>query len=322
MGSLLTVRDLKVNFFTYYGVVNAVNGVSFTTEDEEILGIVGESGSGKSVTAQTIMGLIQPPGYVVGGEINYHGSNLLELSEEEWGKLRGNEITMCFQNPGNALNPVLTIGEQLIRVYRRHTKKATKKEAERRSVELLAEVNIPDAQKLLERYPHQLSGGMCQRVMIVMSLICEPNLLLLDEPTTGLDVTVQKQLLQVLRSLRQKTDASQLMITHDLGVIANICDRVVVMYGGRVMELARVDTIFGASKHPYTQALLKSIPEVGEKSELHPIPGTVPEALDLPDGCPFNPRCSSSMKVCESETPKLINVDSGHKVSCHLVGGE
>jgi len=317
MTRVLTVDELRVAFFTYYGVVRAVNGASFFIDRDETLGIVGESGSGKSVTAAAIMGLIDSPGAILGGRAVFEGLDLFELPEAQWQNIRGNKITMCFQNPMRALNPVLTVGEQIVRVYRRHME-VSKKRAWAESVEMLREVNIPDAERVMRRYPHQLSGGMCQRVMIVMALMCSPSLLILDEPTTGLDVTVQKQLLHLLRTLRDKASASQWVITHDLGVAANLCDRVVVMYAGRVMEEATVEVLFARAAHPYTSALLRSIPQVHRKEELTPIPGSVPESLNLPTGCPFHPRCDRSMPICEQDTPEPLAYTSGHRVACHL----
>jgi len=319
MTRVLTVDGLRVAFFTYYGVVRAVNGASFFIDRDETLGIVGESGSGKSVTAAAIMGLIDSPGAILGGRAVFEGVELFELPEAQWQSIRGHKITMCFQNPMRALNPVLTVGEQIIRVYHRHMG-VSKKRAWAESVEMLREVNIPDAERVMRRYPHQLSGGMCQRVMIVMALMCSPSLLILDEPTTGLDVTVQKQLLHLLKTLRDKAGASQWMITHDLGVAANLCDRVVVMYAGRVMEEATVEVLFARAAHPYTSALLTSIPQVHRKDELTPIPGSVPESLNLPSGCPFHPRCERAMPICEEDTPEPLEYAPGHRVACHLYG--
>ncbi len=316
---MLCVDDLRVAFFTYYGVVRAVNGTSFFIEQDETLGIVGESGSGKSVTAAAVMGLIEAPGGILSGRAVLEGRDLFELSEAEWQHIRGKKITMCFQNPMRALNPVLSVGEQIVRVYHRHMD-ISKKRAWDESVGMLQEVNIPDAERVMRRYPHQLSGGMCQRVMIVMALMCSPSLLILDEPTTGLDVTVQKQLLHLLRTLRERARASQWMITHDLGVAANLCDRVVVMYAGRVMEEAAVDVLFQHAVHPYTGALLRSIPQVHRKDVLTPIPGSVPESLNLPPGCPFHPRCERSMPICEQDTPEPLEYAAGHRVACHLYG--
>jgi len=319
--NVLEVRDLRVAFFTYYGVVQAVNGVSFTIAHEETLGIVGESGSGKSVTATAVMGLTQPPGAITDGAVFLHAQNLLALPEETWAQIRGNQMTMCFQNPARSLNPVLRVGYQMMRVYRRHVHSATKRKAREHAIHLLKEVNIADAERIISRYPHQLSGGMCQRVMIVMALMCDPSLLILDEPTTGLDVTVQKQLLHLLSELRTKTAASQWLITHDLGVVANLCDRVVVMYAGKVIEDASVDEIFLHPLHPYTQALLKAIPQVSTRTPLRAIPGNVPEALNLPSGCPFNPRCEYKTPVCETIPPEFTEPSNRHRVACHLYGG-
>ncbi len=318
--SVLSVENLAVSFYTYYGVARAVNGVSFEVGANETLGVVGESGSGKSVTAAAVMGLIEPPGAVTAGRVTLKGKALLSMTKEEWNRVRGSEMTMCFQNPARALNPVQRVGYQVMRVYLRHVPSATRAEAREHAIHLLREVNIPDADKVLGRYPHQLSGGMCQRVMIVMALMCGPSLLILDEPTTGLDVTVQKQLMHLLLQLRQKTQASQWLITHDLGVVANLCDRVVVMYGGKIMEGAPVDRLFSAATHPYTKALLVSIPQVSRKNLLKPIPGTVPAALSIPPGCPFNPRCSEKMEVCAVAPPGFTEIEPGHRVACYLYG--
>jgi len=321
--AVLRIEDLSVAFYTYYGVARAVNGVSFDIEADETVGVVGESGSGKSVTAAAVMGLIAPPGAVTSGRVHLNGRDLFGLSADEWNRVRGREITMCFQNPARALNPVLRIGYQITRVYLRHVAGASRAKAREHAVRLLREVRIPDAEKILSRYPHQLSGGMCQRVMIVTALMCDPALLILDEPTTGLDVTVQKQLLHLLSDLRRKTEASQWLITHDLGVVARVCSRVVVMYGGRIMEEAPVDRLFSAPAHPYTRALLVSIPQVSERNLLKPIPGAVPAALSIPPGCPFHPRCSHRMDVCAVADPEFATIGAGHRVACYLhEGGE
>ena len=317
MAPLLEVKDLEVAFYTYYGVVRAVNGLCFSVDANETLGIVGESGSGKSVSVMSIMGLIEKPGYIIGGQIYLRGRNVLSLVYEAWNQIRGSEITMCFQNPMQALNPVLRIGDQIARVHMTH-RSSTQKEAWDRSIRLLEEVNVPDAERVMRSFPHQLSGGMCQRVMTVIALVCEPYLLILDEPTTGLDVTVQNQLLMLIRRLRDEKAASHLLITHDLAVVANTCDRVIVMYAGREMEEADVQTLFEDTKHPYTQALLESIPQVYAQNPLQPIPGNVPEALHLPSGCPFHPRCAHTMEICRQEIPPLIVVAKGQKAACHL----
>ena len=320
MSHVLEVRDLHVAFYTYYGVVRAVNGVNFHIDHNETLGIVGESGSGKSVTAAAVMGLIEPPGAVTAGEAVLLERNVFSFTPDEWERVRGQKMTMCFQNPTRALNPVLRIGDQMTRIFLRHVPGASKKDATRQAIELLKEVNIADAEKVLRRYPHQLSGGMCQRVMVVMALMCDPSLLILDEPTTGLDVTVQKQLLHLLIELREKSEASQWMITHDLGVIANLCDRVVVMYAGKALETASVAKLFSEPAHPYTRALLGAIPQVDTRNPLKAIPGSVPEALNLPNGCPFHPRCDRAMEICEQVFPEDSHLENGHLVACHLYG--
>ena len=318
MPAVLSVRDLHVAFFTYFGVVRAVNGISFEIQANETLGIVGESGSGKSVTATAVMGLVEPPGAITGGFARLGDVDLFSLPEKQWAALRGERMTMCFQNPSRALNPVLRIGEQIDRVYRRHRNEASKQDAWQHAVHLLKEVNIADAERVMTRFPHQLSGGMCQRVMIVMALMCDPTLLILDEPTTGLDVTVQKQLLALLRNLRGTSDASQWLITHDLGVVANLCDRVVVMYAGQIMEEAPIDVLFSQPRHPYTCALLESIPQVNVRNQLNPIPGNVPEPLHLPSGCPFHPRCKHVMDVCRTVNPEFVVFEQGQRACCHL----
>jgi len=317
MANILDIQDLTVRFFTYYGVVCAVNGVSLSVLPEETLGIIGESGSGKSVMALSVMGLVEKPGYITHGLINLAGRDLLHMSPKELRSIRGREVTMCFQNPMRALNPLIKIGKQITRVHQAHHN-SNRNAARKQAVKLLRDVNIADAERLMDRYPHQLSGGMSQRVMVVMALICEPQLLILDEPTTGLDVTVQKQLLHILRELRLSTSTSQMMITHDLGVVANICDRVVVVYGGRVMESGPVEVLYGSPKHPYTIALLKAIPQVDAQVQLVPIPGSVPEPLNMPNGCPFHPRCSHAMPICANVIPPLVGIAPSHRVACHL----
>ena len=316
--SVLRIENLSVAFFTYYGVARAVNGISFEIGRDETVGVVGESGSGKSVTAAAVMGLIDPPGAITSGRALLDGVELFTLSKEAWDRIRGRRITMCFQNPSRALNPVLRVGNQMMRIYRRHMPNARKREARGQSIRLLQEVSIPDAERILTRYPHQLSGGMCQRVMIVMALMCDPDVLILDEPTTGLDVTVQKQLLHLLNELRSKREASQWLITHDLGVVANLCERVIVMYAGRIMEEALIDRLFGDAAHPYTKALLTSIPQIDKKNLLQPIPGVVPAALNLPPGCPFHPRCPHVMEICPIEIPPFTSAGPSHRVACHL----
>ena len=319
MDPILQVSHLKVAFYTYYGIVRAVNDLSFTVYPNETVGLVGESGSGKTVAVLSIMGLIESPCYITGGEMKFRGRDLMAFSEDEWNEVRGSALTMCFQNPMQALNPVLRIGEQISRVCCAH-RKVTKEEAWTRSVELLKSVYIADAEQVMNRYPHQLSGGMCQRVMLVIALICGPSLMILDEPTTGLDVTVQNQLLALIRQLRQEKSVSQLLITHDLAVVAQTCTRALVMYGGRVMEETDVATLFREPKHPYTKALLESVPTVNSDRVLKSIPGNVPEALELPEGCPFHPRCKYYELICSERSPDLSVVGIGHRVACHLFG--
>jgi peptide/nickel transport system ATP-binding protein len=317
MESILDVKHLQVAFYTDYGVVKAVNNVSFSVYPHETLGLVGESGSGKSVSAMSIIGLIDKPGYIINGEIIFKAKDLLTFDEAALNDIRGRELTMCFQNPMQALNPVLRIGEQIRRVAMIH-RHVTQDDARRQAIELLREVNIPDAEQIMRRYPHQLSGGMCQRVMLVIALVCDPILLILDEPTTGLDVTVQNQFLHLLLRLKEEKSVSQLLITHDLSVIAKTCNRVIVMYGGRIMEEADVDALFEEPRHPYTRALLKSIPDVRHQKTLESIPGNVCDGLNLPAGCPFHPRCDHMMDVCRVKTPELQAVGKNQRVACHL----
>lgn len=318
MEKILEIKGLRTYFYTFRGVVKAVDDVSFEANRGELLGIVGESGSGKSVTGMSILRLIDKPGKVVGGEIWFKGEDLLKASETRMEKLRGSEISMIFQNPRNSLNPVLSIGEQVSRIYSLHTG-AGKREATRKAIEMLQLVNIADPKRILSRYPHELSGGMCQRVMIVMALMCSPDVLIADEPTTGLDVTVQNQILFLMRDLREKTNAAQLIITHDIGVVAETCDRVVVMYAGQLMESADTISLFRNPSHPYTQGLLRSIPRVDRDIEMKVVPGNVPSLIDLPEGCRFHPRCERRLGICSEEVPKPISVAAGHTSACHLL---
>ena len=312
MEKILEVKGLQTSFFTDRGEVKAVDHVSFDLYKGKTVGIVGESGCGKSVTSLSIMRLIpSPPGKIIGGEILYKGENLLKLNMEQMRKIRGNEISMIFQEPMTSLNPVFTVGNQLIEAIRLH-QDLSKSGARDKAVEMLKLVGIPAPDKRIDDYPHQLSGGMRQRVMIAMALSCNPNILIADEPTTALDVTIQAQILDLLRDLQQKMGMSIMLITHDLGVVAEMADEVVVMYAGKVAERGPVNEIFASPKHPYTQGLLNSIPVLSKdptgkvkKKRLEPIPGIVPNMLDLPRGCRFQERCKHVIQACREAEPEL-----------------
>jgi peptide/nickel transport system ATP-binding protein len=319
---LLEVEDLQTHFFTRDGVVRAVDGVSFTVNAGETLAVVGESGCGKSVTSLTILRLIaSPPGRVVGGSIRFEGRDLLALPEPEMRKIRGNEISMIFQEPMTSLNPVLTIGRQIGEALVLH-RGLDQTEAAARAVEMLQLVKIPEAERRVSEYPHQLSGGMRQRVMIAMALACNPRLLIADEPTTALDVTIQAQILDLMRELKEKTGAAIVLITHDLGVVAEMAQRVVVMYAGRKVEEAAVEDLFARPRHPYTRGLLNSIPRLGAGAEaggtgrLTEIPGMVPSLREAIAGCIFAPRCTHSTERCRREYPPLERKAPGHAVAC------
>jgi oligopeptide transport system ATP-binding protein len=316
---LLEVNDLHVSFFTPVGEVKAVGGISYDLGYNEVMGIVGESGSGKSVEAYSIIGLLQSPGKVTGGEVIFEGRNVLEFSNKEMQNFRGNEISMIFQNPMTCLNPVYTVGDQLVEAVCCH-ETIGKDEAKRRALEMLTMVGINNVEQRYNQYPHELSGGMRQRVMIAMGLICHPKLLIADEPTTALDVTIQAQILELMKELQRKTQMSIVFITHNLGVVAEICDRVSVMYAGRIVEQGKVDDIFYNPHHPYTMGLLRSMPNIEETSheKLIPIDGTPVDMLNPPAGCPFGPRCEFCMNICLRENPPLIQVAEGHRASCWL----
>ncbi len=319
---LLEVRNLKTYFYTEDGLVRAVDGVNFEVYPGEVLGLVGESGCGKSVTSLSIMRLIAPPGKVTEGEILLNGVDLLKLSEEEMIKVRGNRISMIFQQPQTALNPVFQVDDQIAEVLNIH-KDFGREAGKKRAVDLLKMVGIPDAERRAEAYPHELSGGMAQRVMIAMALACVPELLIADEPTTALDVTIQAQILDLMRDLRQKMGTSVVLITHDLGVIAEMAERVAVMYAGEIVEQTDVNSLFDQPLHPYTQGLIGSIPVLGKlKDRLDVIPGSVPNLVNLPPGCRFAPRCAArekyGCKICAESRPDLIDVGSGHLVRCWL----
>lgn len=317
--SLLEVSDLRTYFYTKAGVVKAVDGVSFDIKPGETLGIVGESGSGKSITAMSIMKLIpSPPGKIVSGKVVYEGEDLLNKSEKQMRKIRGKEISMVFQDPMTSLNPVFTIGKQMIETIITH-EKFNKKQAKERAVELLEIVGIPESRERLSSYPHEFSGGMRQRVMIAMALACNPKLLIADEPTTALDVTVQAQILELLKKLQRELGMAIIMITHDLGVVAEFCDRVMVMYAGNPVEFSNNKMLYDSPKHPYTWGLLNSIPKIKkEKTRLEVIDGLPPDLRYLPPGCNFASRCQHATDVCFIKKPSLKAVETNHYVSCLL----
>jgi peptide/nickel transport system ATP-binding protein/oligopeptide transport system ATP-binding protein len=320
---ILEVQNLRVHFHTLEGTVKAVNGVSFALNKGETLGLVGESGCGKSVTALTILRLIpSPPARIASGQVMLRGENLVEALNERMRQIRGGQISMIFQEPMTSLNPVFTIGHQIAETFRIHQNLGGQAAGDA-TMDVLAKVQMPSPQKRLKEFPHQLSGGMRQRVMIAMALACNPEILIADEPTTALDVTIQAQILDLMLALREDLGTAILMITHDLGVIAETAQRVVVFYAGKVMESADVRTIFKSPFHPYTIGLLDSVPKLGRrsrqgKSRLREIPGIVPSMYELPDGCLFAPRCKWSMDICNRERPKLRTLDPGHQIRCWL----
>lgn len=313
---LLKVEALRTSFFTDAGEVKAVNGVSFTLERGKVLGIVGESGSGKSVTAYSIMQILAPTGKIVGGSIQLDGQELVGAGEEVMKHVRGNKISIIFQDPMTSLNPTYTIGKQLMEAILLHTDR-DKKQAWDRAVEMLELVNVNEPQKRMKQYPYELSGGMRQRVMIAMALACEPNILIADEPTTALDVTIQAQILELMQKLQAELGMAIIMITHDLGVVAQMCDEVIVMYAGGICEQGTADEIFYRPAHEYTKGLLRSIPTVGsEGSKLKPITGTPIDLLNMPQGCPFAPRCDAAMKICLRQMPEQMQINEDHLANC------
>jgi peptide/nickel transport system ATP-binding protein len=317
---ILQIKDLKVSFQSGKRLVPAVDGISFELRQGEILGIVGESGSGKSVTSLTAMGLIpSPPGKIENGAIVFENQDITHISEREWRKIRGNQISMIFQEPMTSLNPLFTIGNQLMEAIRLHTD-LSKAEVRARCVELLKLVGIPRAEGILKEHPHQLSGGMRQRVMIAMAMACNPKVLIADEPTTALDVTIQAQILALMKDLNKKTDTSIILITHDLGVVAEVCERVIVMYAGQIVEHGDVRTILKNPKHPYTKGLLKSVPDLrGKKDRLYSIPGSVPTPGTVINGCRFAERCEAAFGPCHENKPELYKMEKeGHEVRCFL----
>ena len=316
---LLQVRDLSTSFFTEYGKVKAVDGVSFSVQRGETLALLGESGCGKSVTALSLMRLVDPPGRILGGEVRMAGRDLLRLKPGEMRQVRGREIAMIFQEPMTSLNPVFTVGSQITEALRIH-QNVSRSEAHQRAVQMLDRVGIAAPERRVREYPHQMSGGMKQRVMIAMALVCKPSLLIADEPTTALDVTIQAQILELLRELQKQFAMSILLITHDLGVVAETADRVAVMYTGRIVETADVDAIFSDSRHPYTLGLMKCLPSVaGKRPRLEVVPGQVPDPLDLPGGCSFWPRCPRKIDRCQEERPPLEEKRPGHWSACWVL---
>ncbi len=316
---ILEIKDERLSFFTPVGEVKALNGVSFSMEQGEVLGIVGESGSGKSVTAYSIMGLTAHPGKLVGGTVWFNGHQVDQMTEKEFRKMRGNEVSIIFQDPMTSLNPVYTIGDQIQEVILLHTNKS-KDEAKARARELLELVGINEPDKRLKQYPHELSGGMRQRVMIAIALACEPKLLIADEPTTALDVTIQAQILELMQDLREKLGMSIIMITHDLGVVASMCEKIAVMYAGHIVEYGTTDEIFYNPSHEYTKGLIKSIPRLDAETHerLVPIEGQPIDLLNPPAGCPFAPRCEKCMKICLNRMPEQTHLSDTHYSCCWL----
>lgn len=316
--ALVEFKDLKVYFHTDKGIVKSVNGVSFDINEGETVGIVGESGCGKSVTAMSLMKLI-PTSKIEGGEIIFQGKDILKMKENELRQIRGNEISMIFQEPMTSLNPAFTVGNQIIEGIMLH-QNLSKEEAKKKVIDMIKLVEIPRAEEIYDSYPHELSGGMRQRIMIAMALSCNPKLLIADEPTTALDVTIQAQVLDIMKNIKEKLNTSIMMITHDLGVVAEMCDRVVVMYAGKIIEVADVVELFKNPKHPYTIGLLKSKPILGKNvgNRLYSIPGQVPNPIGIPDSCYFSDRCEKVCDRCRTQIPPLIKLQNGHSIACWL----
>lgn len=319
-GKLLEVKDLQVSFFTPAGEVKAVGGINYDLNYGEVMGVVGESGSGKSVEAYSIMGLLQSPGKVIGGSITFEGQDVLAKTPLEMTEFRGKEVSMIFQNPMTCLNPVYTMGNQLVEALRAHDKSISTEDAVKRAEEMLELVGINNVKKRMKQYPHEFSGGMRQRVMIAMGLICNPKLLIADEPTTALDVTIQAQILELMKELQKKTGMGIIFITHNLGVVAEVCDKVSVMYAGKIVEQGPVNDIFYNPSHPYTVGLLRSMPRVDAESyeRLIPIEGTPVDMLNPPEGCPFAPRCEHAMKICLKQMPPYVEMGDNHRSACWL----
>ena len=314
--AMLEVKDLRTSFFTPAGEVKAVNGVSFNLDHGKVLGIVGESGSGKSVTAYSIMQILEKTGKIVGGSIKFNGQELVGIGEKGMKSIRGNKISIIFQDPMTSLNPTYTIGHQLMEAIMLHTKR-NKKQARERAIEMLKLVNVNEPEKRMNQYPFEFSGGMRQRVMIAMALACEPDILIADEPTTALDVTIQAQILELMQSLQKELGMAIIMITHDLGVVAQMCDEVIVMYAGSICEQGTADEIFYNPKHEYTKGLMRSIPTVDNDDEkLEPISGTPIDLLNMPKGCPFAPRCDAAMKICLRERCERMQINEWHQAAC------
>jgi oligopeptide/dipeptide ABC transporter ATP-binding protein len=313
---LLELRNVRTQFFTRKGVVRVLEDLSLTLGKGEIVGLVGESGSGKSVTGFSIVNLLKPPGRVVSGEILFNGRDIANLAESDMREIRGKQISMIFQNPRASLNPVISVGEQIGQVLV-HRQGMSKKAARERAIELLRTVHIPEPERRLAAYPHQLSGGMAQRVMIAMAISCSPRLLIADEPTTGLDVTIEYQIIQLLREMRDATGMSVIVITHDLNMAAEVCDRIMVMYAGRIVEEATVTEFFARPRHPYTIGLLASRPHLQVEHDIPAIPGNVPDLINRPGGCAFHPRCRWATEVCTQVDPELLEIGGGHFTACH-----
>lgn len=317
--NVLEIKELKSYFYTEKGVAKAVDGVNITIPKGKIIGLVGESGCGKSMTARSIMGLLKYPGKIAGGSILFKGKDLAKLPERELRKICGNDISMIFQEPMTSLNPVLKVGRQVQETLLVHDRTIGKEEAKKRVIDMFEKVGIPEAGKRYDSYPHELSGGLRQRVMIAMAMICKPHLLIADEPTTALDVTIEAQILRLMKQLRDETGTSVLIITHNLGVVAEICDYVYVMYAGRIVEQAPTCELFDHTAHPYTKGLMASIPRIGNNSErLHTIPGVVPNLLHLPEGCTFCTRCECAVEACRKEKPVLKKVGEEHWSACAI----
>lgn len=316
---LLNVKSLRTEFRTDKGSLTAVNDVSFYVDNEEIVGLVGESGSGKSVTSLSVLRLLPENGDITSGSILFEGKNLMDMNKSDIRNIRGRDIAMIFQDPMSSLNPVLRVGEQLMECTRLHLN-FNKKQARDHAVNMLKQVGIPVPEDVMNRYPHQLSGGMSQRVMIAMAMSCNPKLLIADEPTTALDVTIQAQVMELMLELKEKNKIGVLLITHDLGVVAEMCDRVMVMYGGRIVEIADVKSLFGNPLHPYTKGLIASVPKMGTNAaELPYIGGTVPDLSQMPPGCKFAPRCPEAIDICHKEEPRLLTINESRLCRCHLI---